>query len=369
MTSRAAREHRSGRKPLAVLAVTLLLSLPAAAQAPPPLPPSPVEWLRTSLQDPRWPEVCRSFLGSSPGVSDIARALGGLVSVPVQVDADLALRAAGLLEASGSPEAALLFYVHAGAAPGTPERRLNALVSAAALASDLGSGDVAVASIDRAIASADGRERADLQALLALLRYDLGTRDAAVPELRDVLPQLHAASHLRLQVLFALAIHYHAAGDEAASTAFRKQVQDSYPRSPEAAILASDRSVALSAAPRHFLRHVPAPGPGPVTPPPAPQTPLRPPAPNQAVPPPPEAPAPMTVQLVRIQAGSFTVPENASFMVKDLERAGFPSSVDKVVVAGRTYYRVTLSSRFTPDDARQALIKLKQAGFEGALIP
>jgi hypothetical protein len=378
MTSRAAREHRSGHAPLAVLAVTFSLSLPAAAQAPPPLPPSPVEWLRASLQDPRWPEVCRSFLGSSPGVTDIARALGGLAAVPVQVDADLAMRAAGLLEASGSPEAALLFYVHAAASPGTPERRMNALLSSAALASDLGSGDVVLASIDKAIASSDGRERAELRALRALLRYDLGTRDLAVLDLRDVLPQLDAVGPLRLQVLFALAIHYHAAGDEPSSIAFKRQVRDSYPGSPEAAILASDKPVVLSAAPRHFLRHIAQPGAaaapaaGPVTPPAAqPSPPAA--GPPQAQPAPPDKPpVPLTAQppqLFRIQAGSFTVAENASYMVKDLERAGFPSSVDKVVVGGRAYYRVTLSSEFTPDDARQALVKLKQAGFEGALIP
>jgi cell division septation protein DedD len=392
MTSRAGRTHGLGRVPFAVLTVAFALChRPVVAQAPPPLPQAPVEWLRTHPQDPRWPHVCRSFLASSPGTADIALALGTLSSVPVPVDADLALRAAGLLEASGSPEAALLFYTHAAASPGPAERRLNALLNAAALASDLGSADTVLASIDKAVTSAtDLRERSDLRALRALLRYDQGTREQAVSELREVLPGLDAAGPLRIQVLFALAAHYHAASDEAAFAAFRKQLLEAYPASPEAAILSTGKPVLLSPAPRRLLRDLavtpqsqaPAPPaqPSPQSVPPA-RTPVPPtpasqtaptPVPPAAAPPPSpasQAAPPQASQSARIQAGSFTVAENASFMAKDLERAGFPAMVDRVVVAGRTYYRVTLSARFTPDDARQTLIRLKQAGFEGALIP
>jgi len=56
-------------------------------------------------------------------------------------------------------------------------------------------------------------------------------------------------------------------------------------------------------------------------------------------------------------------------MVADLAKAGFPTVVEQILLAGRTYYRVILNQAFPPDEVRTALIRLKEAGFEGAILP
>ncbi len=56
-------------------------------------------------------------------------------------------------------------------------------------------------------------------------------------------------------------------------------------------------------------------------------------------------------------------------MVRDLERAGFQTTVERVLLDGKTYYRVILRQQFQPEEAHNALVRLKEAGFEGAILP
>jgi cell division protein FtsN len=72
---------------------------------------------------------------------------------------------------------------------------------------------------------------------------------------------------------------------------------------------------------------------------------------------------------VRIQTGSFTVAENATFMARDLAAAGFTTTTERAVLSGKTYYRVFLSRAMAQEEARTTLIKLKEAGFEGVRVP
>jgi tetratricopeptide (TPR) repeat protein len=88
----------------------------------------------------------------------------------------------------------------------------------------------------------------------------------------------------------------------------------------------------------------------------------------------PEAPAeavttpPEPFPEVWVQAGSFSVAENAHYLKRDLTAKGFEVRIAEVSVAGKTYYRVLIGPAGSPEDAQQQLLRLKDAGFEGVLF-
>jgi tetratricopeptide (TPR) repeat protein len=69
-----------------------------------------------------------------------------------------------------------------------------------------------------------------------------------------------------------------------------------------------------------------------------------------------------------ILLGSFTVRENANYMQRDVTRAGFEVTIRTVTLRGTIYHRVLLADSYDSPGAQSALIRLKDAGFEGTLV-
>ncbi len=65
-----------------------------------------------------------------------------------------------------------------------------------------------------------------------------------------------------------------------------------------------------------------------------------------------------------VQAGSFKDAENAEYLAVDLSTRGFSPVVEEQLINGTTYYKVLLYFN-TQTESREALLKLKKAGFEG----
>ena len=72
---------------------------------------------------------------------------------------------------------------------------------------------------------------------------------------------------------------------------------------------------------------------------------------------------------VLVQTGSFTVEENAEYMVRDLHRAGYSARIQKRELNGKSFFRVVVEPEGGGSAAAQGLLlKLKNAGFEGFLL-
>ncbi len=71
------------------------------------------------------------------------------------------------------------------------------------------------------------------------------------------------------------------------------------------------------------------------------------------------------VSEVMIQTGSFTVKENADYMLKALESKGFPAKIVSIEMHGKTYYRVVIGGFNSSKQIQETIIKLKEFGFEG----
>jgi hypothetical protein len=69
-----------------------------------------------------------------------------------------------------------------------------------------------------------------------------------------------------------------------------------------------------------------------------------------------------------IQAGSFREEENAGDMVRELKNKGFEARIMAALIRDVRYYRVVVGSRQSQAQAQATLVRLKEAGFEGALI-
>ena len=81
-----------------------------------------------------------------------------------------------------------------------------------------------------------------------------------------------------------------------------------------------------------------------------------------------EAAPPEPAPKVWVQAGSFSVAENAHYLQRDLTAKGFATRIAEVSLAGKTYYRVLIGPAGSPEAAQQQLLRLKDAGFEGVLF-
>ncbi len=72
---------------------------------------------------------------------------------------------------------------------------------------------------------------------------------------------------------------------------------------------------------------------------------------------------------ISIQTGSFAVKENALYMVKDLEKAGFKAVVKEKKVNEKIYYAVLLlPEQVSKNDVQTIILRLKDKGYEGFLV-
>jgi tetratricopeptide (TPR) repeat protein len=71
------------------------------------------------------------------------------------------------------------------------------------------------------------------------------------------------------------------------------------------------------------------------------------------------------VSEVMIQTGSFTVKENADYMLKALESKEFPAKIVSIEMHGKTYYRVVIGGFNSSKQIQETIIRLKEFGFEG----
>jgi len=68
---------------------------------------------------------------------------------------------------------------------------------------------------------------------------------------------------------------------------------------------------------------------------------------------------------VFVQTGSFLDRENAEYMVLDLKKAGMRADIMVYKKADKTYHRVMILGLESMEQAQEALLKLKNIGFEG----
>ncbi len=76
---------------------------------------------------------------------------------------------------------------------------------------------------------------------------------------------------------------------------------------------------------------------------------------------------------VLIQTGSFSVEENARYMIRDLERLGYKARILDRDLDGKKFYRVVIDPTGVEpsggmEGAQKLLLQLKNAGFEGFLL-
>jgi len=81
-----------------------------------------------------------------------------------------------------------------------------------------------------------------------------------------------------------------------------------------------------------------------------------------------EEPESEETQLVFIQVGSYTMRENAEYMVKELIEKGFEARIVNKKISGTLYYRVVVGKPSSEDKAQILMLKLKGEGYEGYLI-
>ncbi len=70
---------------------------------------------------------------------------------------------------------------------------------------------------------------------------------------------------------------------------------------------------------------------------------------------------------LRIQVGSYTVRENADYMVRDLVKLGFQAETVRADIKGKIYYRVFVGQDLSSDEAQTILARLNDAGVGGYL--
>jgi DedD protein len=92
-------------------------------------------------------------------------------------------------------------------------------------------------------------------------------------------------------------------------------------------------------------------------------------------PPPAQSTPPIQVRLKgeeavwAVQLGSFSSKDNANKLARSIGSDGFESFVSRVVVAGKTMYRVQVGPRRTREDAEQLGRTLSKAGHSGKVVP
>lgn len=184
------------------------------------------------------------------------------------------------------------------------------------------------------------------QYLLALIYAETGRFAQAEAAFRT-LQDRYADAAIGPAVLLALREFQLRRGNETAASEAERELRLRYPASPECALLSGSGSrVKLAPTPARLLSGLHSASGSSFAAPDA------------------EAPGTMYVQ-----AGSFRDRANAADLARDLKAGGLEARVAEAVVREVRYYRVIVGPRQTPAQAQQTLLRLKEAGFEGILIP
>ncbi len=71
---------------------------------------------------------------------------------------------------------------------------------------------------------------------------------------------------------------------------------------------------------------------------------------------------------LRLQVGSYTMRENAEYMVRDLTKLGFKAETVSAVIQGKTFFRVFVGNGLSADEAQIILARLNDSGIGGYLF-
>jgi cell division protein FtsN len=307
------------------------------------------EWLRANTEAESLAQVLQRAVDACPEAADALRLLAEFsprLRDPAAREASLE-RQSALLRLSGRVEEALIAQI---ALPETPAR----LVERAGLCLELGLTGEAEQMLQRALDPGDGEASAAARLLLA--RVYLATERQAQGE-RELRALLESGAQARAipAALLILGEALRARGDTKAAAEVLAELQARFPASPEA-LLAAVPGARYPAQPLRLLppeppaaaaAAVPAAGPATSLPSAVPAA-----APRQAL----------------VQAGSFRDPENARYLVRDLEARGFEARLVEKTVGEARYYRVVVGQELNPESAQALLLRLKDAGFEGFLL-
>ena len=320
-------------------------------------------WLEEHPRSASVAAVLGEALRLEPSPKEAARLLLGALAADPPGRAEILRRDGGLLEVAGRVEEAAALY---RSVPGDPELALRL----AALLVGQGEGKEALAVLEplRPPAGGAGGEAAGAAARVELLRGRALRLEERLPEAEAAFRAAAPASPgAALELFLLLEGRLPKSGaDEALAV-----LEARFPGSPEAALARGVREgkaasgVERAVNPADLLEAASAGGPTAGAPaPPVTAAPTA--APPPAVPPAATRAAPAGVL---IQTGSFTVEENAQYMVRDLQRAGYSARVLKRELGGKSFFRVVVAPEGGTDAAAQALLlKLKNAGFEGFLL-
>ncbi len=251
-----------------------------------------------------------------------------------------------------------------------PESRpgLEALIAAGNLALERGAYDEALE--DAETVSGAGRAQPEEAGSLAEAALLLSARaQVAMEREREAFAELEAY-HQDHAVTLPKTLLYKAElaarlGRDARRAELVERISDEFPDSPEARLAskpsgAGDRRVELLPSPAGlfsgFERAVALPEPE---------------TPREADGPRDDA-ADAEPRVVGVQTGSFSVKENAEYMVRDLREEGFSEAeVRRREVGDSTYYQVFVpvsSSQGHRSEAQRVVVELKELGFEGFLL-
>ncbi len=70
---------------------------------------------------------------------------------------------------------------------------------------------------------------------------------------------------------------------------------------------------------------------------------------------------------IYVQTGSFSLKENAEYLVKSLNRKGFEATITRANLGGRIFYRVLIGPYSSIEESQEIIHKLENAGFEGVI--
>jgi cell division septation protein DedD len=300
------------------------------------------QWLRDNPESDSFAQVLQRAVAACREASEALRLLAEFsprLRDPAAREASLE-RQWALLRLSGRVEEALIAQI---ALPETPAR----LVERAGLCLELGLTGEAEQLLGRALERGDTETSAAARLLLA--RVYLATERGAQGE-RELraLVESRALTRAVPAALLALGEALRQRGDGQEAAEVLAELQARFPASPEA-LLAGGKGARYPSQPLRLLPNEP------------PAASL----PEAALSAAPAAAAPRKVQ---VQAGSFRDPENARYLVRDLEDRGFEARLTEKTVGEARYYRVVVGQELNAQSAQTLILRLKDAGFEGFLL-
>jgi hypothetical protein len=306
----------------------------------------------TLLQEPGVsPDLFEAFRGYFRLERDLAALLDSsreiLQKAGDKLPKDLAMEIAALFELCGDTEGAYGLYIKTAASDGFDEARN----SAALLSIEMNDIETASGLIRRE----ETPEIALLAGRVALQRSDLeSARSFFGSALRS------AQASVRLQAMYGMYAIAVAGGNSTEIFRAAEGLSKAFPLSPEASIIAASRPDAVDAKNRIIIAPVPAAFLASV----------------RRIVPGGDAPAASesreatgsASQKVSVQAGSFKMRVNADDMALQLSRNGFSAVIREAEVSGTVFYKVLAFTGLSPEQAQEALSRLRAKGFDGVLV-